>query len=218
MLFEPAELSLFECDLLADRDNPLLYFTTSETGFSPVVKEETSDISPFGTLRYSTSSAVRFFDYVDRFVLPEYRSNVVAAFRKAFHPPGKYEAELCVRLDDGTIRWLTHRGFTLFDSDLVTPTRIIGICDDITENVKQAREAESSQLKSLFLSQLSHELRSPLQPVTLVLSSLLDPSNPTYTLLSQTVPEVLSDLVLIQNQVDAQLRLIEGSCVSQLRC
>ena len=159
MPFEPAELSLFECDLLADRDNPLLYFTTSETGFSPVVKEEASSyISPSGTLRYS--SAVRFYDYVDRFVLPEYRSNVVAAFQKAVRPPGKYEAQMSVRLDDGTICWLTHRGVTLFDSDLVTPIRLIGICDDITKKVKQAREAESSQSKSLFLSQLSHDLGS----------------------------------------------------------
>ncbi|MGL4883115.1 MAG: PAS domain S-box protein, partial [Waterburya sp.] len=73
---------------------------------------------------------------------------------------------------DGSLRWIRDRGFGLKDA-ADNPYRMVGIAEDITEQVQLAakekaarEEAErANRVKDEFLAILSHELRSPLNPI-----------------------------------------------------
>ncbi|WP_096595375.1 ATP-binding protein [Calothrix sp. NIES-2098] len=109
---------------------------------------------------------------------------------------GNHTEEYRILRPDGTIRWIRDRGFIVRDED-GRAYRIAGVAEDITER-KQAEqdreellmreraareEAErASRIKDEFLAVLSHELRSPLNPI-LGWSRLLQNGklNPTQT-------------------------------------
>jgi len=93
---------------------------------------------------------------------------------------GNFDIEYrIVRLQDQAIRWIAARGQAYFHSD-DTPDRFVGTIQDITERKEaeaytakllqreyEARaEAErANRIKDEFLAILSHELRSPLNPI-----------------------------------------------------
>jgi PAS domain S-box-containing protein len=66
-------------------------------------------------------------------VHPDDRRLVLAAVEKAVAPGGRYEVDYRIVLTDGTIRWLSGRGGTIFRDD-GTPLRMLGINVDITQN------------------------------------------------------------------------------------
>lgn len=131
---------------------------------------------------------------------------------------GKLEIEIPCR-HSGSIHYVVFQGRTLFRGSDQRPIRALGTCVDMTEHYRYRREMEASRSKSLFLAALSHELRkcvglhplccsfvslfpsscvslfallcfSPLQPVLLVLSSLLDSSNPLSVMVEKSFPQV----------------------------
>lgn len=93
------------------------------------------------------------------FCLPDYQASAKQQFEAALCPPGKLEMQLPIRFRDGSSQWLVFKGFTLFDNDGHTPTRVLGTVNDVTSSLRDAHEAEQSKSKTLFLSALSHELR-----------------------------------------------------------
>jgi PAS domain S-box-containing protein len=105
-------------------------------------------------------------------VYPEDREILQKSVERAITEGVPYAFDIRIVLNDGSIRYLDSRGETIFN-ERGKPIKLIGTSLDITERkqtelaLQQAKEAAeaASQLKDEFLTILSHELRSPLNPI-----------------------------------------------------
>jgi PAS domain S-box-containing protein len=130
----------------------------------------------------------------------EDRSRVVAAINQAIETGDEYNAQYRVHTTTGEIRWVTARGRVEYDGTR-KPIAFLGALIDITEQKlaeaerekllqreQTAREeAESAnRIKDEFLAVLSHELRSPLNPIlgwtSLLRNGRLDVAKTAYAL------------------------------------
>jgi len=95
-------------------------------------------------------------------VHPEDRSLVQSNVDACVNEGKEYSVEHRVVYPDGSVRWLAERGHVIRDKQ-GKPKRMLGVVSDI-HKLKEAQEAaiRAEQLKSAFISTLSHEIRNPL--------------------------------------------------------
>ncbi|MBD2196139.1 MULTISPECIES: PAS domain-containing protein [Calothrix] len=149
---------------------------------------------------------------------PDDRDRLEQIVQAAFNPAtgGQYDVEYrTIGINDGIERWIRAKGQTYFDA-AGHPLRFIGTVLDITEQKcaeaqrekllqqeQAAREAaeRANRIKDEFLAVLSHELRSPLNPILgwtkLLQSRKLDES------------KTVEALATIERNVKLQTQLID---------
>ncbi len=95
-------------------------------------------------------------------VHPDDRHVVVDSADACIKEGVDYKVEHRVIHPDGTIKWLSGRGHVTRDEN-GKATHMLGVVADIHE-LKEAQEKalEAEQLKSMFISTLTHEIRNPL--------------------------------------------------------
>jgi PAS domain S-box-containing protein len=113
---------------------------------------------------------------------PEDRERILAGLPR--QSQGGYEAEYRIVRPDGSVRWVRDRAFPILNPQGQV-YRIAGICEDITERKlaeKQALELslEREKVKLLrdFISEASHDLRSPVTAMNLKIHQMLKLPDP----------------------------------------
>lgn len=90
---------------------------------------------------------------------PDDREEVRSLFTEAADE--EYDCEYRVQQPDGTIRWIHDHGYPVRDEEGNT-VRIVGAARDITDRKQYKQE---SQMKSTFVSRVTHDLRTPLNSI-----------------------------------------------------
>ncbi len=168
-------------------------------------------------------------------IYPDDRQRVAAAVNAAIdpHSTGTYEVEYRIVWRDGTERWVLAKGQAQFEGEgeFRRTVDFFGTLLDITER-KQAEvererllkreqsareEAErANRVKDEFLAVLSHELRSPLNPIlgwsSLLLNGKLDTAKTTHALTTiqrnaKLQSELIEDLLDISRIIRGKLNL-----------
>lgn len=113
---------------------------------------------------------------------PEDRERILAALPQ--QSIGGYEAEYRIIRPDGHIRWVWDRAFPIVDENGQL-YRIAGICLDITERksaekqgIELTTEREKVKLLRDFISDASHDLRSPITAMNLKIHQMLKQPDP----------------------------------------
>ncbi len=139
---------------------------------------------------------------------PDDKVRSEARWNKATSTGEPYEIEYRFRAGDGSYRWFLGRALPVRD-ELGRVLRWFGTCTDIegqkrTEaELARAKEvAESAgRAKDQFLAMLSHEFRTPLNPVLLAATAAMqDPA---------TSPEQLATFDMIRHNIELEARLID---------
>lgn len=147
-------------------------------------------------------------------IYPEERGCIERAFKEKA-AAGKFDEEYRIILPDGRVRWVRDRCFPL-KNEAGMIYRFTGIAEDITDRkeleverdrilqLEKSARAElerTNRIKDEFLAVLSHELRSPLNPIL------------GWTKLLQTrkfdVPKTAEALAIIERNAKLQIQLID---------
>ena len=162
-------------------------------------------------LGYGPGEIASHQDAWDQLIHPEDRAaNHQAYLRHASGELPLYESEYRARTRDGGWRWISERGRIVSHTAEGEPARMVGTLSDITDKreLEQARRERlraeaANQAKTEFLSQLSHELRTPMNAV-LGFAQLLE-TDPTEPLASKQRRRVQ----LIRDSGEHLLRMID---------
>ena len=159
-------------------------------------------------------------------VLPEQREHVFAEFARLKGNEPEVSIEYQIARPDGTLRWIHDRGFQVRDAagKLI---RLAGIASDVTERKRIAKEViehkeneersrrelkherELNQIKSQFVSMVSHEFRTPLCVINTAASLLEDYSA------KMTGEERTEHTQQIEHAVDRMAQMMEDLLVHE---
>lgn len=165
----------------------------------------------FGLEETTELTTDTFFRLVHPDDLPQVRRSLDTVLQQG----GSFATEFRIIRPDGTVRWLASKGGILLNSN-GKPQRMIGVNFDISERKQTEAEREqilereqtvraeaeaANRVKDEFLAVLSHELRSPLNPI-LGWSKLLQ----TRTLSPEKTQQALET---IERNAKVQAQLVE---------
>ena len=157
-------------------------------------------------------------------VHPDDQPSVLQAIEEAQQHKSLYRPEYrIVRANTGEVRWLNAFGRFLYD-EFDQPTRFIGVLFDASdrkfaelEREAAREEAErANRIKDEFLAVLSHELRSPLNPILgwakILKSGRLNSDKATQAIATiernaQLQSELIEDLLDVSRILQGKLRL-----------
>jgi PAS domain S-box-containing protein len=148
------------------------------------------------------------FDAYQRDIHPDDRERVLATIARAVEERTDHHIVYRIVRPDGEARWLEAHG-RLICNPAGTPQRLVGVCEDVTEqrrSEEQLRQMvlalrDADQRKDQFLAMLAHELRNPLGPML----------NATYLL---RIPDLDADAAahareILDRQVRHMARLLD---------
>lgn len=118
-------------------------------------------------------------------------------------PTGKINAQLRIELPDGSLRWLSMRGFPIWDLS-GRLYRVGGITVDITEQKENtARLAETERLASIgeLSAGMAHEINNPLAAVIMYSESLLA---------NELAEDVRRDINVVQSSAKRAARIVRN--------
>jgi signal transduction histidine kinase/ActR/RegA family two-component response regulator len=166
---------------------------------------------------------------------PDAREQVAAAVNAAINSQssGTYEIEYRIVWNDGTERWVLAKGQAQFEGEGESRRTVdfFGTLLDVTDRKQAEVERElllqreqsaretaerANRVKDEFLAVLSHELRSPLNPIlgwsTLLLNGKLDPAKTTQALTTiqrnaKLQSELIEDLLDVSRILRGKLNL-----------
>ncbi|MBD3884990.1 response regulator [Phormidium tenue FACHB-886] len=161
---------------------------------------------------------------------PDDRTRSIETWNQAAENGTSYDVEHRLRRADGSYHWHLTRALPMFDEQGQV-IRWFGTCTDITDRkqaeaereqllhqAQTAREAaeRANRIKDEFLAVLSHELRSPLNPIlgwsTLLLNQKLDQTKTTQALSTiarnaRLQSELIEDLLDVSRILQGKLSL-----------
>jgi PAS domain S-box-containing protein len=140
-------------------------------------------------------------------VHPEDRAAIRENVQRALVGGGPYRIEHRIIRPSGEVRWVRESADVEFDGD-GRPLRLMGVVQDVTEAhlAKEALE-RAVRARDIFLSIASHELKTPLTPLTLQLQSIDRLARKTQGALPVTT--VLEKVAKAEKQVAHLSRLVE---------
>lgn len=124
------------------------------------------------------------FDSLIELIHPDDRKKFKQENLLALKGEKKYDIEFRILHNDGHIVYIKSNA-TVIRDDKGNPIRMIGICRDITAQINSEKELiaakeraeESDRLKSAFLKNMSHEVRTPLNSIIGFSELITQPDN-----------------------------------------
>jgi PAS domain S-box-containing protein len=101
---------------------------------------------------------------------PEDRARVAAEHEALAASGAAYAIEFRILTDTGEVRWVVSQGIALRDGDSASPSRIVGIIQDITDRkLREAALQDLASIREVLIREADHRIKNSLQLVTSLL-------------------------------------------------